>query len=79
MKVSSLDRVALRKIPLFYCETCGKPRPKDAERGLCFSCLKKAKAAERAAAAKAAKAAAEADAKQDNTSQTTPDTAGTTA
>ena len=86
MKVSSLDRVALRKIPLFYCETCGKPRPKDAERGLCFSCLKKAKAAERAAAAKAAKAAAEAEkdaaeaaTKQDNTSQTTPGTAGTTA
>ena len=65
MKVSSLDRVALKKIPLYYCATCGKPRTKDSERGLCTSCLRKAKALERSEALKAekaAKAAAEANA-----------------
>jgi len=62
MKVSSLERVALKKIPLYYCESCGKPRPKDAERGLCKSCLKKALAAERAAAKEAEKAAAKEEA-----------------
>ncbi len=38
MKVSTLDRVAIKKIPVFACEDCGKPRSRHSEDGLCRSC-----------------------------------------
>lgn len=39
MRVSTLGRVALKQIQGYPCESCGKLRPKDAEEGLCESCM----------------------------------------
>lgn len=39
MKVSTLSKVALKKIQGYACEDCGKLRPKDAPEGVCTSCL----------------------------------------
>ena len=43
MRISTLNRVALRKIPVHACVQCGKPRRRDAEDGLCTTCFNRRK------------------------------------
>ncbi len=44
MRITTLGRVALRRIKAYPCASCGKPRPADAEEGLCSSCLARTRA-----------------------------------
>lgn len=44
MKMSTLGRVALKKLEIHHCADCGKPRHKDAEDGLCSSCAARRRA-----------------------------------
>jgi len=74
MRISTIGKVALKKIPVHPCADCGKPRPADAEDGICSTCAARRRAVKAAeerkarldaerkakAEAEAAKAAAEA-------------------
>ena len=58
MKVSTLGKVALKRVPVYTCVNCGKPRHKDSEDGLCQFCISR-RNNERLRAERQAKLAAE--------------------